>query len=159
VFGDRFSRAWFDGANILCPEGRTHPETCIGKFRANFIKSETFDVQQSDDMTLFQVHQSDTFPLLMIYIPAMPAILSRGNPMLLQQTVIFRDDWSIDFGCVQKRRTLFGQSVSECPILFCYTGCSTRTWASQYRQNKTPFLNDVYLSLLSILPIGSDIFP
>jgi hypothetical protein len=40
-----------------------------------------------------------------------------------------------------------------------YTGCSTRTWASQYRQNKTPFLDDVYLSLLSILPIGSDIFP
>jgi hypothetical protein len=40
-----------------------------------------------------------------------------------------------------------------------YTGCSTRTWISQYRQNKTPFLNDVYLSWLSILPIGSDTFP
>jgi hypothetical protein len=31
------------------------------------------------------------------------------------------------------------------------TGCSTRTWVSQYRQNKTPFLNDVYVSLLSVL--------
>jgi hypothetical protein len=39
------------------------------------------------------------------------------------------------------------------------TGCSIRTWASQYRQNKTPFLNDVYLSFLSILPIGSNILP
>jgi hypothetical protein len=40
-----------------------------------------------------------------------------------------------------------------------YTGRSTRTRASQYRQNKIPFVNDIYLSLLSILPIGSDIFP
>jgi hypothetical protein len=39
------------------------------------------------------------------------------------------------------------------------TGCSTRTWASQYRQNKIPFLNDVYLSLLSILSMSGDTFP
>jgi hypothetical protein len=38
-----------------------------------------------------------------------------------------------------------------------FAGCSTSTEASQYRQNKVPFLNDVYLSLLSILSIGSDI--
>jgi hypothetical protein len=38
------------------------------------------------------------------------------------------------------------------------TRCSTQTQASQYRQNKTPLFNDVYLSLLSLLPIGSDIF-
>jgi hypothetical protein len=39
------------------------------------------------------------------------------------------------------------------------TGFSTRTWASQYQQNKTPFLSNVYLSFLSIFPIGSNAFP
>jgi hypothetical protein len=43
-------------------------------------------------------------------------------------------------------------------IVTIYTGRPTRTWASQYRQNKTSFLNDVYLSLLSTFPIGNDIF-
>jgi hypothetical protein len=40
-----------------------------------------------------------------------------------------------------------------------WTRCSTRTWASQYRQNKTPFFDDIYLSFFNMLPIGSDTFP
>jgi hypothetical protein len=39
------------------------------------------------------------------------------------------------------------------------TGYSTGTWAFQYRQNKAPFLNDVYLSWLGILLIGGGAFP
>jgi hypothetical protein len=54
------------------------------KFCSTFVKLEAFDVREFSVMTLFQFHRSDTFPFLMIYIPALPAILSRGNPILVQ---------------------------------------------------------------------------
>jgi hypothetical protein len=60
------------------------PATSIGKFRGSFIKFEAFDVQEFNNMTLFQFHRSDSVPFLMIYIPVLPAILSRGNPILSQ---------------------------------------------------------------------------
>jgi hypothetical protein len=55
-----------------------------GKFRGHFVKFEAFDVQAFSNMTLFQFHRSDTFPFLMLYIPATPTIVSRGNPILVQ---------------------------------------------------------------------------
>jgi hypothetical protein len=84
AFGDRFSRASFDVADIYAQRGVRIPAISIGKFRSNFVKFEAFGVQEFDHMTLFQFHRFGTFPFLMIHIPAMPAILSRGNPKLSQ---------------------------------------------------------------------------
>jgi hypothetical protein len=64
----------------------------IGKFRGNLVKFEAFDMQEFKNMPLFQFHLSDAFPFLMTYISAMPAILSRGNPILSQSASIFRGD-------------------------------------------------------------------
>jgi hypothetical protein len=63
-----------------------------GKFWSNFLMFEVFDVQEFNNMTLFQFHRSDIFPFLIIYIPAMLAIFSRENPTLSQSISIFDGD-------------------------------------------------------------------
>jgi hypothetical protein len=56
------------------------PAIRIGKFCSNLVKFEALEVQEVNNMTLFQFHRSDAFPFLRVYIPVTPVILVRGNP-------------------------------------------------------------------------------
>jgi hypothetical protein len=62
----------------------------IGKFSSDFLKFEIFEVQELDDMTMLQLHRSDTFQLFIICIVEMPAIFSRTKPKSLQHSSIPR---------------------------------------------------------------------
>jgi hypothetical protein len=62
--------------------------TCPRKFGSDLLNFETFDVQELNDLTLLQLHRSDTFQLFTICISEMPAIFSRARPKLLQDPSI-----------------------------------------------------------------------
>jgi hypothetical protein len=55
---------------------------CTEKFLSDLSKFKTFNAQELDDMTLFEVHRIGIFGLFAICISAMPASLSQGNPKL-----------------------------------------------------------------------------
>jgi hypothetical protein len=57
---------------------------CTGRFGSDFLRIETFEVQELDDMMFLQLHLSDTFQLSAICIAETPATFSRAKPQLLQ---------------------------------------------------------------------------
>jgi hypothetical protein len=60
----------------------------IGRFRGDFDKFDTFEMQELNHTTLLQFCRSDIVESFPIDISAMPAIFSRGNPKLSQISLL-----------------------------------------------------------------------
>jgi hypothetical protein len=59
-----------------------------GKFRSDFLKFDTFEMQESDDMTLLHFPRSGTSELFTIYISGIPTIFVPRNRKPSEQTSI-----------------------------------------------------------------------
>jgi hypothetical protein len=81
---------------------------CTGKFLSDFSKFKTFNLQELDNMTLFQIYPIGIFRLFAICISAMPASFSQGNPKLSQHSQISHGCCWCEFESRRKRRSPFG---------------------------------------------------
>jgi hypothetical protein len=81
------------------------PATYVGEFRDNIIKLETFEVQEFDDVALFEFHQNDTFLFYMIYFIVFPASFAFGNTKFSHNPSILRGCSLTRFGVSWEKKT------------------------------------------------------
>jgi hypothetical protein len=80
----------------------------VGEFCDKIIKLETFEVQEFDDVALFELHHNGTFQFYMIYFIVFLASFAHGNPKFSHNPSISRGYSWTRFGVSWERETSLG---------------------------------------------------